>query len=46
MPVSLVMVRQIRAYLEQTGVPIGYKPAGGIRAAKNALELNWFILSF
>jgi deoxyribose-phosphate aldolase len=38
LPVSLVMVRQIRAYLEQTGIAIGYKPAGGIRAAKNALE--------
>jgi deoxyribose-phosphate aldolase len=38
LPVSLVMVRQIRAYLEQTGIAIGYKPAGGIRTAKNALE--------
>ena len=32
------MVRQIRAYLERTGYKIGYKPAGGIRAAKTALE--------
>jgi deoxyribose-phosphate aldolase len=38
LPVSLVMVRQIRAYLERTGYRIGYKPAGGIRTAKNALE--------
>lgn len=38
LPVSLVMVRQIRAYLERTGYRVGYKPAGGIRAAKNALE--------
>ena len=38
LPVSLVMVRQIRAYLERTGFAVGYKPAGGIRAAKTALE--------
>jgi len=38
LPVSLVMVRMIRDYYEQTGHAIGYKPAGGIRSAKNALE--------
>ena len=38
LPVSLVMVRQIREYLERTGVSVGFKPAGGIRAAKSALE--------
>jgi deoxyribose-phosphate aldolase len=38
LPVSLVMVRMIREYFEQTGYAIGYKPAGGIRSAKNALE--------
>ncbi len=38
LPVTLVMVRQIRAYLERTGYRVGYKPAGGIRTAKNALE--------
>lgn len=38
MPVSLVMVRAIRNYFEQTGHPVGYKPAGGIRTAKQALE--------
>ena len=38
LPVSLVMVRMIREYFEQTGHPVGYKPAGGIRSAKNALE--------
>jgi deoxyribose-phosphate aldolase len=37
-PVSLVMVRAIRDYFDLTGHPIGYKPAGGIRSAKNALE--------
>ena len=38
LPISLVMVRQVRAYLERTGYRVGYKPAGGIRSAKNALE--------
>ncbi|MBN9067966.1 MAG: deoxyribose-phosphate aldolase [Rhizobiales bacterium] len=42
LPVSLVMVRAIRAYLEATGYKIGFKPAGGIRAAKDALA--WLIL--
>jgi deoxyribose-phosphate aldolase len=38
LPVSLVMVRQIRAYEQATGFKVGYKPAGGIRTAKQALE--------
>jgi deoxyribose-phosphate aldolase len=38
LPVSLVMVRQIRAYLERTGYAVGYKPAGGIRTAKQSLD--------
>jgi deoxyribose-phosphate aldolase len=38
LPVSLAMVRQIREYRERTGVQVGYKPAGGIRTAKQALE--------
>ena len=38
LPFSLVMTRQIRDYFERTGYAIGYKPAGGIRTAKNALE--------
>jgi deoxyribose-phosphate aldolase len=37
LPVSLVMIRMIRAYLEETGVQIGFKPAGGISQAKQAL---------
>ena len=37
LPVSLVMVRAIRDYLDRTGVPIGFKPAGGISTAKDAL---------
>ncbi len=38
LPVSLVMVRAIRAFYELTGVKIGYKPAGGVQTAKQALE--------
>lgn len=37
LPVSLVMVRQIRDYLDATGFKVGYKPAGGISKAKDAL---------
>ncbi|MBK9126073.1 MAG: deoxyribose-phosphate aldolase [Chloroflexi bacterium] len=36
--VSLVMTRAIREYYERTGYLIGYKPAGGIRVAKDALN--------
>lgn len=36
--VSLVMIRQIRAYFERTGLRIGYKPAGGISKAKDCLN--------
>ncbi|MFZ5923011.1 MAG: deoxyribose-phosphate aldolase [Chloroflexota bacterium] len=35
--VSLVMVRAIREYLERTGYKVGFKPAGGISKAKEAL---------
>ncbi|HEY9723368.1 MAG TPA: deoxyribose-phosphate aldolase [Oscillatoriaceae cyanobacterium] len=38
LPFSLVMARAIREHLEDTGYQVGYKPAGGIRSAKNALE--------
>ncbi|MBS0126432.1 deoxyribose-phosphate aldolase [Thetidibacter halocola] len=37
LPVSLVMVRAIREYHERTGYRVGYKPAGGISKAKDAL---------
>ncbi len=42
LPFGLVMVRAIRDYYERTGYPVGFKPAGGIRTAKQALE--WLIL--
>jgi deoxyribose-phosphate aldolase len=35
--VSLVMVRAIREYLERTGYKVGFKPAGGIGKAKQAM---------
>ena len=38
LPVSLVMTRAIREYYEETGYAVGFKPAGGIRAAKSALD--------
>ena len=37
LPVSLVMIRAIRDYHERTGYRVGYKPAGGISKAKDAL---------
>ena len=37
LPVSLVMIRAIRDYQDRTGFKIGYKPAGGIAKAKDAL---------
>ena len=42
LPVSIVMVRAIREYLERTGYRVGFKPAGGIRTAKQSLD--WLIL--
>lgn len=37
LPVSLVMIRALRDYYDQTGIRIGYKPAGGISKAKDAV---------
>jgi deoxyribose-phosphate aldolase len=42
LPVGLTMVRCIRAYGEHTGYAVGFKPAGGIRKAKEALL--WLIM--
>jgi deoxyribose-phosphate aldolase len=42
LPVSLVMVRAIREYHERTGYRVGFKPAGGIKTAKQSLD--WLIL--
>ena len=37
LPVSLVMLRAIRGYHDLTGCRVGYKPAGGISKAKDAV---------
>jgi len=37
LPVSLVMIRAIRDFHDRTGIRVGYKPAGGISKAKDAL---------
>jgi deoxyribose-phosphate aldolase len=37
LPVSLVMVRMIRDYFQRVGCRVGFKPAGGISAAKDIL---------
>jgi deoxyribose-phosphate aldolase len=42
LPVGLVMTRAIREYAEETGMAVGFKPAGGIRTAKQSLE--WLML--
>ena len=42
LPVSLIMVRALRDYGELTGFQIGFKPAGGLKTAKDAM--NWLIL--
>jgi len=42
LPVSLVMVRAIREYAERTGYAVGFKPAGGIKTAKQSLD--WLAL--
>jgi deoxyribose-phosphate aldolase len=40
--VGLVMTRAVREYAERTGHQVGFKPAGGVRTAKQALD--WMIL--
>lgn len=42
LPVGLVMTRMIREYGMRAGHEVGFKPAGGIRTAKQALD--WLIL--
>ena len=41
-PVALVMVRAIRDFYQRTGFKVGFKAAGGIRSAKDAL--SWLAL--
>src|SRR5258707_15114590 len=42
LPVGLVMTRAIREYAERTGMAVGFKPAGGIRTARQSL--GWLAL--
>ena len=42
LPVGFVMTRGIREYAQETGMAVGFKPAGGIRTAKQATE--WLAL--
>jgi deoxyribose-phosphate aldolase len=42
LPVSLVMTRAIREYAQETGMAVGFKPAGGMRTAKQSLD--WLVL--
>jgi len=42
LPVGLVMTRAIREYAQETGMSVGFKPAGGIRTAKQSTE--WLAL--
>lgn len=41
--VTLTMLRAIRNYQERTGFKVGYKPAGGISAAKDVLDYQILI---
>ncbi|KKB77023.1 deoxyribose-phosphate aldolase [Devosia limi DSM 17137] len=38
LPTSLAMIRMIRWFHEETGIEIGYKPAGGIATAGDAIK--------
>src|SRR5438094_3257349 len=38
LPVSLVMMESIRDFQRETGQNVGFKPAGGIRTAKQAIQ--------
>ncbi|HET6937549.1 MAG TPA: deoxyribose-phosphate aldolase [Nocardioides sp.] len=38
LPVTLVMLEAVRDFREATGTMVGVKPAGGIRAAKDAIK--------
>jgi len=38
LPVGLAMTRAIREYAQETGSAVGFKPAGGIRTAKQSVE--------
>lgn len=41
--VTMIMIRMIREYLEQTGHAVGYKPAGGIATAKDVMGYQFLM---
>jgi deoxyribose-phosphate aldolase len=43
LPVTLVMLRMIREYEHLTGIKVGFKPAGGISAAKDVLNYQFLM---
>jgi len=43
LPFGVVMCRMIREYFDETGYCVGFKPAGGIRTAKGALEFLYLM---
>ncbi len=43
LPVALTMVRAIRAYRDMTGHVVGFKPAGGISTAKDAMSFQFLM---
>jgi deoxyribose-phosphate aldolase len=44
LPVSLVMMESIRDFVRETGRPVGFKAAGGIRTAKQAI--SYLVLTY
>ena len=42
LPVGITMIRAAKEYLHRTGYEVGFKPAGGIRTAKQAME--WMLM--
>jgi len=42
MEVGIVMARAVREYYQRTGYRVGFKPAGGIRTARQALD--WLVM--
>ena len=43
LPFALVMSRMIREYFDATGHAVGFKPAGGVRTSKQALEFLYLM---
>ena len=43
LPVGLTMLRALRDYGERTGFAIGFKPAGGLKSAKDALTWQFLM---